>query len=204
MAATKTCTKCKTAYPLDGFPPNKSAGDGRHSWCRPCCYAASQDWRERNRQRQRQAERARYAANPENGRAKSRRWRERNRKATREAARKYYAENQGERLVYAKKYRELNRSLIRKRARERYAANPGLYRLRARERAFTGETAAYVAELLEQPCAYCGSTEQIEIEHVVPYSRGGKTEPDNLVPACLPCNRSKGAKTPTEWLGVAA
>ncbi len=205
---SKTCSKCGDTYPLDEFPPRKSSRDGRHCWCRPCYRAyhakAGQDWRRRNRERRRQTERARYAANPEAGKARSQRWREKNREATREAARRYYRENQEERLAYAKAYRESNRDLIRERARERYAADPGLYRLRARERSFTGETAAYVAELLTQPCAYCGATDQIEIEHVIPYSKGGKTEPDNLVPACLPCNRSKGAKTPDEWMGVAA
>ena len=205
---SKTCSKCGTTYPLDDFPPRKSSKDGKHGWCRPCFRAyysvKGQEWREANRERQRETERARYAADPEKGKARSQRWREKNREAIREAARRYYQENQEERLAYAVAYRAANRDLIRERARVRYAANPGLYRLRARERSFTGETAAYVAELLTQPCAYCGATEQIEIEHVIPYSRGGKTEPDNLVPACSPCNKSKGAKTPAEWLGAAA
>ncbi len=50
-------------------------------------------------------------------------------------------------------------------------------------------------------CAYCGSTDgPFHLDHVVPVSRGGHSRPDNLVVACVPCNLSKGAKTPTEWL----
>ncbi|WP_243997837.1 HNH endonuclease [Methylobacterium sp. E-005] len=50
-------------------------------------------------------------------------------------------------------------------------------------------------------CAYCGDFNgPFEIDHVVPYSRGGENEPNNLCVACKPCNRSKGARTPEEWL----
>jgi hypothetical protein len=50
-------------------------------------------------------------------------------------------------------------------------------------------------------CAYCGDISgPFEIDHVIPYSRGGENHPNNLCVACKPCNRSKGAKTPEEWL----
>lgn len=50
-------------------------------------------------------------------------------------------------------------------------------------------------------CVYCGVTEEtIEIDHVIPVSRGGSDDESNLVAACKPCNRDKGAQTPEEWL----
>ena len=49
-------------------------------------------------------------------------------------------------------------------------------------------------------CVYCGSEQQpFEADHVLPISRGGLTTEENLVCACLPCNRSKKDKTPEEW-----
>ena len=36
-------------------------------------------------------------------------------------------------------------------------------------------------------------------DHVVPRSRGGKTEPDNIVLCCGPCNNEKGALTDKEY-----
>lgn len=48
-------------------------------------------------------------------------------------------------------------------------------------------------------CQYCGDTENLHCDHVMPKSRGGSDEMDNLVTACGPCNMSKGAKTPEEW-----
>lgn len=48
-------------------------------------------------------------------------------------------------------------------------------------------------------CQYCGATDgQLTIDHVIPRSRGGKTEWTNVVAACVPCNRKKGNKLPAE------
>jgi len=48
-------------------------------------------------------------------------------------------------------------------------------------------------------CAYCGSTDRIELEHVIPIARGGRDAIGNIVPACYACNRSKWSKFYMEW-----
>jgi len=48
-------------------------------------------------------------------------------------------------------------------------------------------------------CAYCGCAGDMEIEHVVPISRGGAHDISNIVPACAPCNSSKRAKEMEGW-----
>lgn len=48
-------------------------------------------------------------------------------------------------------------------------------------------------------CTYCGVPAE-HLDHVIPRSRGGTSNDDNLVPACARCNLAKGAKTPEEWL----
>lgn len=54
-------------------------------------------------------------------------------------------------------------------------------------------------------CYYCGATtEPFHVDHRVPIAKGGTDEIDNLVPACLRCNLSKGAKLLEEWLPEAA
>ena len=50
-----------------------------------------------------------------------------------------------------------------------------------------------------KPCTYCGAREATSWDHIVPKSRGGEDVRSNLVPACQPCNSSKGALTPHEW-----
>lgn len=50
-------------------------------------------------------------------------------------------------------------------------------------------------------CQYCGDAPgraDLTLDHVVPRSRGGATEWDNVVAACRPCNQRKGNRTPRE------
>lgn len=54
-------------------------------------------------------------------------------------------------------------------------------------------------EVLNAECAYCGFPYPTEVDHVMPFSRGGTDERSNLAPACEPCNREKLDSTPEEW-----
>ncbi len=47
-------------------------------------------------------------------------------------------------------------------------------------------------------CQYCGTGEDLTIDHVLPRSRGGKDTWENLVAACNRCNHRKGGHTPKE------
>jgi 5-methylcytosine-specific restriction endonuclease McrA len=51
-------------------------------------------------------------------------------------------------------------------------------------------------------CLYCGTgvtRKEATLDHVVPISRGGKTNFENIVTACGPCNFSKGNKVGPQW-----
>ncbi len=48
-------------------------------------------------------------------------------------------------------------------------------------------------------CQYCGhKNEDLSIDHVIPRSRGGAHSWDNVITACVPCNVTKGNRTPDE------
>jgi len=48
-------------------------------------------------------------------------------------------------------------------------------------------------------CAYCGGEKRkLTIDHIIPKSRGGKTDFENCVSSCKSCNNKKGSKTPSE------
>jgi len=49
-------------------------------------------------------------------------------------------------------------------------------------------------------CFYCGSENDLTIDHKIPRSRGGGDEVENLTCACRSCNSSKGAKTVSEFM----
>lgn len=50
-------------------------------------------------------------------------------------------------------------------------------------------------------CQYCGtrpSAHELTCDHVIPRSRGGRTDWSNIVTCCVACNRRKGGRTPAE------
>ena len=50
-------------------------------------------------------------------------------------------------------------------------------------------------------CQYCGATphrSQLNLDHVIPRSLGGKTTWENVVCSCVECNRRKGGRTPEQ------
>mgnify|MGYP001627150511 CR=1 FL=1 len=48
-------------------------------------------------------------------------------------------------------------------------------------------------------CQYCGTTSPpLTVDHVIPRSRGGADQWENLVCACVHCNNKKGSRTPEE------
>jgi 5-methylcytosine-specific restriction endonuclease McrA len=47
-------------------------------------------------------------------------------------------------------------------------------------------------------CQYCGTTSHLTVDHVMPRSRGGASDWENIVTSCAPCNRRKGNRTPVE------
>lgn len=48
-------------------------------------------------------------------------------------------------------------------------------------------------------CQYCGSHEDLEIDHIIPLSKGGNNEDSNLITACHKCNNLKGDKDIKEF-----
>mgnify|MGYP001237079429 FL=1 len=43
-------------------------------------------------------------------------------------------------------------------------------------------------------CQYCGSNEELTFDHLLPRSKGGKTDWENVVTACSACNVKKGGR----------
>jgi len=118
----------------------------------------------------------------------------------------YYQENRPLLLVNAQEYRDKNPEKRQDAMKRSYAKNPYLYkatatRYKARKRN-AGIFKVSVKEdkkLRNSPCFYCGSKDNIQIDHIVPVSRGGRHSIGNLVAACQKCNTQKNKWFITEW-----
>ena len=53
-------------------------------------------------------------------------------------------------------------------------------------------------------CIYCGSTDRLTVDHILPRNCGGEDIPDNVVSVCKYCNSSKGSKGLYVWRGLNA
>lgn len=56
-----------------------------------------------------------------------------------------------------------------------------------------------LTDIFDGKCAYCPATASTW-DHVIPVSLGGQTIPGNILPACQPCNSSKGNRDLFPWL----
>lgn len=68
--------------------------------------------------------------------------------------------------------------------------------MRRRRQPRFSKTNVYIRDLYT--CQYCNTLQprnNLTLDHVLPISKGGKTQWENIVAACSPCNARKGNKT---------
>lgn len=79
--------------------------------------------------------------------------------------------------------------------------HPGYFRIRLAG-AWAGDLTvnewASIIRYYGSRCAYCGKRKKLQLEHIIPLSRGGKHTASNVVPSCKPCNCRKWKRTPEE------
>lgn len=64
---------------------------------------------------------------------------------------------------------------------------------------FTEEQWQRCCSYFNHECAYCGATERLTVEHIIPVSKFGASKIYNIIPACLACNCSKCDHDILEW-----
>jgi 5-methylcytosine-specific restriction endonuclease McrA len=156
-------------------------------------------WQIDNRAKKNENQRKWYAANVEKLRKCQRKQRVANIEKVRESARKYarkqYATSPEKVREYSREWAAANpetgrAAKQRRRARLRDSCSPGV----------TPEQWLVIVETFDGRCAYClRKGLPLEREHVIPIKRGGRDEPDNVVPACERCNCSKNASILPLW-----
>jgi len=175
--------------------------------------------------RERGAERKRIvrALNPEKNKSIQLKWREKNREESRLRTKKWREENPIKaketasncyynNLDKRKKQRDQNRESLREKSRKYDKEHPEKMRARVKRRRakkigasskHTIEQFLLLCKRLNWKCSYCGiklELENITEDHVLPLSRGGGDNIENIVPACRYCNTQKGSKTYEEYM----
>lgn len=105
-----------------------------------------------------------------------------------------YLRERDHRLSFAKRYAMLHPEVgqAAKRRRKALLGGNGSYR-------FSGKDWKKCLARHGNRCAYCGGTEKLSMDHVVPVTKGGTHGAGNIVPACMSCNASKGNKLLIVW-----
>lgn len=191
----KQCTTCSETKSFNDFPKDKRTRDGYRPNCKACAKQYFAKWIEQNRAKKQEADKVYRAAN---------------RDKRRKQGVDYYQRNQEREVLRKRIYRAANRELMVKRSTDYYRRNPDAAWKRDRDRRareINAEGSHTMEDVRRQlanqdgRCYYCNIVLQsYHVDHVIPLSRGGSNNPDNIVCACPPCNMKKHNKTPEEWL----
>lgn len=141
------------------------------------------EWYAQNPERAAKNKRAWIDANPERKRAQSDAWAKANPEKVRASI---------------KRWAEQNRPRVTEQSKARCAKR------RARKRAAKGDlTLADIKEISRLQggrCAACQAAVKLTIDHIRPLSRSGQHDKKNIQMLCLPCNSSKNAKDPIDFM----
>ena len=116
------------------------------------------------------------------------------RKEHKREIREYYQKNKEKIAVGVRVYQEEHRDIRRKREQERRTRKASLLAT------LTVPEWEYILDFWFHQCAYCGAGGDLTQDHIVPLSKGGGYTKANILPACSPCNFSKGSKDLIDWL----
>lgn len=177
----KTCTKCGEAKPVSEFGKDASKRDGLRPSCRDCTNASLA---------------ARRAYNPENHRASSAKWQAENRERSNAIKANWADANKEKAKAAGIKWRSANpetRRIISNNRRARKCANGGRLSPGLAEKLF---------RLQRGKCACCrvSIADGSHLDHRIPLALEGPNEDWNMQLLCAPCNLSKGAKHPNDFM----
>lgn len=190
LVSSTACVACAHAY-HDAHKDNINKRKRQHRIENPELYKA------------RQAER--YAKDPDYFKGYAKRWSDNNKERKSTNNKRWRDENRDYlNNVYLPDYCAKNpdyRTIKSENRRARKLAAPGN---------FTAKDVQEIFELQKGRCAYCGvklkrqakltDRKAKRSDHIVPLHRGGSNHRKNIQILCMPCNSSKGAQDPIDWV----
>jgi 5-methylcytosine-specific restriction endonuclease McrA len=212
----KNCRKCGEWKEYVCFPKRKEAKDGHRNECKECIKEYDRSYREENFETMSERLKEYYLNNSK--RIKDNRLKryydniETEREYNREFNKRYHQENKD--VIYEKKkiYRQENVEKIKEQKRIYNNSEQGRdvnYKASVKRRSYKYNVdfkPVQRKQLLDRDnwtCKHCGikvhdrkenTSDKANIDHIIPISKGGNSEPSNLQVLCRTCNLSKADK----------
>lgn len=183
---SRLCSGCKTELPADR----------KSHYCKPCVAQKQAEYRERN---------------PEKAKASTAKWKAKNKAHLKAEWAEWYKANKRQKLADGREWRKNNPDRVRELSQIRAKENPDLMRQYWRNRrarklnAGGSHTASDILDLLKSQkstCTVCRKSLQniYHVDHIQPLAKGGSNDKTNLQILCPPCNLSKNARDPLEFM----
>lgn len=185
----KSCSRCGEVKRSNFFSTKPTSRDGLHNSCRACNVKAAQKS---------------AFLNPEAVKAHKANWKKNNPEKVKAQGRKDgavgYRRHHAKRRAYNQVYALANKEKIRARSTSergrmlrRFNQQKRSARIAKLENTLTKQEWAKRLSDFHGLCAYCPAP-GVEIDHIVPVSKGGGLTLANVLPACRPCNTAKNAQ----------
>jgi 5-methylcytosine-specific restriction endonuclease McrA len=212
-AVVKKCPKCDALKEANAFSVDRRSPDGLCAYCKECERARLRAYYQDHKDERNRASADYHARNRDQMQAKHHEYWAANADAFLGKHRAYYRENRDSILVQQAAYRQEHITVKRQRDKS-YCARPDVkerrseinaehkHVRRARENGNGGRFSAAqwraLKTMFANRCLRCGRSEpeiKLTPDHIVPLSKGGRNDIDNIQPLCLTCNMSKGTTT---------
>lgn len=208
---TKCCTKCCESKPLTEFCKDAYKKDGLSTRCKTCRSTENSEWRAKNPEQVKKNNIEWYAKNADKARAYSREyarkhpeqvkatiaiWVEKNKDRVSELNKDWREKNKERHLSNVREWMNKNKDKVKS-----YRSNR-----KAKTRGKLGKLSNGLARnlyvLQKGKCACCRNklANTYHMDHIIPLALGGLHVDKNIQLLCAPCNLSKGAAYPIDFM----
>lgn len=221
----KVCSLCNKQKPTaTDFHKDPKSKDGLVARCKSCVRLRSVRYYNENKEKVRVSNQVNYQKNKEKRDEANRKWIEENKDRHSKYQKQYRIENEDKLKRYKKAYYQNNKLDIMQKVKLWSADNPDkvyITNLRYRKknkvkyrlydqkrRALESGSINTLSEAdwnevmgyFDKSCAYCGdNAEVLHQEHVIPLSKGGAYNKQNIIPSCPSCNCRKWTHEMETW-----
>ena len=198
-SAFKLCRQCSKVLPATNefWHSHRETKDKLNTSCKECARERARKWHAENREKANRRSLTYSSSHREEAKSKARIWRENNRTRYLHGSRKWRHENKERASEATKAWKAVNRERVLALVRN-YKA-----RKKAASGTHSGRDVLELLALQNHMCAACRCRidgRKYHVDHIVPLSMGGSNDRGNLQILCAPCNLSKNARDPVEFM----